>query len=656
MAVRREPNHSRGIRTNEMKNRLLTLLLLTAALVLTAAAPASAQSGLSFGGESELLMVDEAFPATASMTTPDTLDLQFAIVDGYFLYKKKFGFSTDNPNVTLGEPVYPESLVIEDEFFGTSHTFRGLTTINLPVSGLKSGEPLQLNVAYQGCADIGVCYPPAEHLLSVDWLGSNSDTSGSVLSTGGNNASSAASGSALIGNSSTAPSLASGVANQTTLPEQDRLSQQLAGASLWLNAGSFFVLGLLLAFTPCVLPMVPILSSLIIGHGENISTGKAFRLSLVYVLAMALTYTVVGVLIGLSGVNLQAFFQNPWILSAFALLFVILAAAMFGMYELQLPSFLQNKLNTVANKQKAGHIGGVAVMGFLSALIVGPCVTAPLVGALIYIANTGDAVIGGVALFSLSMGMGAPLLLVGASAGKWLPHTGAWMEKIKQLFGFLLLGLAIYMLTRILEPTVTAPMFAVLIVVAAVFFGAFDSINSDSAGWQRFSKGVSVAAALYGVALLLGSFTGHPDYKEPLKGFSGNGGGLGSTIALVEKELEFQRVKTVADLNAVVGQAARENKTVMLDFYADWCVSCKVIEAEVFTNPLVQAELSNTITIQADVTDNDAEDKALMKHLGVFAPPTIILFDAKGSEIPAARLVGDDFNAAEFTAHISQFI
>lgn len=615
---------------------LINLLIASAMLLVTAPQLVWSQSSL-FGNDTELLTAEMAFPAEAVMPSAATIEVQFSIVDGYYLYKKKFAYRSTTEGISLGEPTYPESLVVEDEYFGTSHTFRGLTLISVPVTGFKPGDSLQLSVDYQGCADIGVCYPPATHELVVDT--SNVQPAAGVIGNAENS---------LTTQTST-------MAAGTAVSEQDRLSKQLGSASLWLNAGTFFVLGLLLAFTPCVLPMVPILSSLIVGQGESITTGRAFRLSLVYVLAMALTYTIAGVLIGLSGVNLQVFFQNPWILGAFALLFVALAAAMFGLYELQLPSFMQNKLNTVANKQQSGSFGGVAVMGFLSALIVGPCVTAPLVGALIYIADTGDALIGGVALFSLSMGMGAPLLLMGASAGKWLPHTGPWMIKIKQLFGFMLIGLAIYMLTRVLPASITAPMFAVLIIMASVFFGALDSLNNTSTGWQRFSKGISVAAALYGVALLVGSFTGNPNYVEPLKGFSASAVEGGSNRQPTE-ELEFARIKTVADLNAAVAKASSQNKTVMLDFYADWCVSCKVIEAEVFANSNVQAQLHNTVTIQADVTANDDDDKALMKHLNVFAPPTIIWFNTDGQEIPGARLVGDDFNANDFAAHINSFI
>ncbi|MBX2838953.1 MAG: protein-disulfide reductase DsbD [Gammaproteobacteria bacterium] len=641
------------------RNRTAWVAFTVSLIFSVAASSVLAQSILSFGSDTELLMVEEAFPATAMMSDASTLEVQFSVQEGYYLYKKKFAFSSDDESVGFGEPNYPESLVVEDEYFGTSHTFRGLTPITIPVTGVKAGKTLNLTVSYQGCADIGVCYPPAEHQLTVDLMGMVGNQSGTVdaaLPISGSGSSGSSAGGAVVNSLTDQNASAAAAVNlETSQSEQNRLATLLGSASLWLNAGTFFVLGLLLAFTPCVLPMVPILSSLIIGQGNDITTGKAFRLSLVYVLAMALTYTVVGVLIGLSGVNLQAFFQNPWILSAFALLFVALAAAMFGLYELQLPSFLQNKLNTVANNQKAGSLGGSAVMGFLSALIVGPCVTAPLVGALIYIANTGDALIGGVALFSLGLGMGAPLLLVGTSAGKWLPNSGAWMEKIKQLFGFLLLGLAIYMLTRILPTAITAPMFAVLILMAAVFFGALDSLKPDSGGWQRFSKGASLAAALYGAALLIGTFSGHPDYIAPLRGFAG-GGQAGNTTAQTHQELQFTRIKTVADLESALNRAAQQNKSVMLDFYADWCVSCKVIEATVFTDPNVQARLTNTVTIQADVTDNDIEDKALLKHLGVFAPPTIIWFDNNGQEIPEARLVGDNFDATDFATHISRFI
>ena len=402
--------------------------------------------------------------------------------------------------------------------------------------------------------------------------------------------------------------------------------------------------------------MIPILSSLIVGQGkspeERLSTGQAFRLSLTYVLAMALTYTVVGVLVGLSGYNLQAFFQNPWILSAFAALFVLLSLSMFGFYELQLPLAFQNRLTAWSNRQQGGRTGGVAVMGFLSALIVGPCVTAPLVGALIYIAESGDAVIGGLALFSLSMGMGTPLLLVGTSAGRFMPSTGAWMVKTKALFGVILLAMAIWMLSRFLPAGITLVLASILAVLSGIYFGATDNLTPQSTGVQRLGKGAGLVVALYGAALMIGALSGGQSFITPLKGLVG--GGPEGTVA-GEEGLTFQRIKGLDELQAVVASATDAGRPVMLDFYADWCVSCKEMEAFTFTDSAVQAALDDAVILQADVTANDAVDQELLKHFGLFGPPAIILYDAAGQELRPARVVG--FMAAErFRDHLGRFI
>ena len=381
--------------------------------------------------------------------------------------------------------------------------------------------------------------------------------------------------------------------------------------------------------------MIPILSGIIVGQGEDISTRKAFYLSLVYVLAMALTYTIVGILVGLSGENIQAWFQNPWIIGSFAIIFVALSFSMFGFYDLQMPTSIQSKISNVSNSQNGGNIIGVAIMGFLSALIVGPCVTAPLVGALIYIAETGDAVLGGLALFSLSMGMGAPLLVIGTSAGKFLPKAGAWMDAVKAVFGVLLLGLAIWLLERVAPASFTMALWAALIIVSAIYMGAVDGITTGSSGWKKLWKGLGVLLLIYGIIIVIGLASGNRNIFQPLKGL----GGMSNTSAQIE-HLSFKQIKGVDGLNAELAKAKKAGKPVMLDFYADWCVSCKEMENFTFSDPKVQQALKNVVLLQADVTPNDEKDTKLYKHFGIIGPPSIMFFGTDGVERRNYRVVG----------------
>lgn len=383
------------------------------------------------------------------------------------------------------------------------------------------------------------------------------------------------------------------------------------------------------------------------------STGKAFRLSLVYVLVMASTYALVGVVVGLSGYNVQAFLQNPWVLSGIAVLFVALSLSMFGFYELQMPTSVQARLTQWSNKQGGGEIGGVAAMGFISTLIVGPCVTAPLAGALIYIAKTGDAVIGGAALFALGLGMGAPLLLIGTSAGKLLPRAGAWMNATKHVFGILMLAMAIYMISRFLPTTLIMALYGILAVMSGIYFGATDTVTKESQGWQRFGKGAGVVVSVYGLALLVGALAGGNSYTTPLRGVMS--ASSGEAALMPEHGLAFTPVKGLDGLQQVVAQASSEGRSVMLDFYADWCISCKEMEAFTFTDSRVQALLKDTVVIQADVTANDAADQALLKHFDLFGPPGIIFYDATGNELRPARVVGF-MSADKFGAHVERFI
>jgi thioredoxin:protein disulfide reductase len=421
----------------------------------------------------------------------------------------------------------------------------------------------------------------------------------------------------------------------------------MQGASL-ITLLTFFGFGLLLAFTPCVFPMIPILSGIIIGQGKSVTTQRAFVLSVVYVLAMALTYTVVGVLVGLSGENIQALFQNPWVLGLFATVFVLLALAMFGFYELQMPSVIQSRLNSISNSQQSGNLAGVAIMGFLSALIVGPCVTAPLIGALIYIAQTGDAALGGAALFSLSMGMGLPLIAVGTSTGKWMPKAGPWMNAIKNLFGVLLLALAVWLLSRVLPAEITMALYAALAIASAVYMGAFEAVKENRNNWQKLWKAIGLILFLYGAALIIGALGGSQSLLQPLKGIV-----AATKNTSMETHLAFRPIKGLDGLQQALEEAGRNKQPVMLDFYADWCVSCKEMEAFTFPDPAVRDALASFMLIKADVTVNDADDKALLKQLGLFGPPAIIFYNLAGEEITGHRVVGY-MKAKDFLMHLQQ--
>jgi thiol:disulfide interchange protein DsbD len=427
------------------------------------------------------------------------------------------------------------------------------------------------------------------------------------------------------------------------------MSNALRSGNTLLTLAIFFGAGLLLAFTPCVFPMIPILSGIIVGQGEDITTRKAFYLSLVYVLAMALTYTVVGILVGLSGENIQAWFQNPWIIGSFAIIFVALSFSMFGFYELKMPASIQSKITNMSNSQQGGNIIGVSIMGFLSALIVGPCVTAPLVGALIYIAETGDAVLGGMALFSLSMGMGAPLLVIGASAGKFLPKAGAWMDAVKAVFGVLLLGLAIWLLERVAPAAFTMALWSALIIVSAIYMGAVDSLGDSSNGWKKLWKGLGVLLLIYGIIILLGLASGNRNVFQPLKGLASSS----NATSQQAEHLTFTQIKGVDGLNAELAKAKKAGKTVMLDFYADWCVSCKEMEHFTFSDPSVLKALRNVVLLQADVTPNDDKDTELYKHFGIIGPPSIMFFGVDGVERKNYRVIGY-MKADEFAQHIKR--
>jgi len=595
--------------------------------------------------EPEILPPEEAYKLLAIVESGNLIRLQWEIADGTYLYQDKMEVKlVGGDGVALGDFPLPEAEIKEgavrpDGSIGDLPVYH--RSVDLPIPLIRSRtEPTEITllVAYQGCAEAGVCYPPIKQQVTLALPALDSATAAPPALVAAQNAVSA--------------SLASTAAEPPLEPvaEQDRIAAVMAEGNTGLILLNFFIFGLLLAFTPCVFPMVPILSGIIAGQGKNITTRRAFVLSLIYVLAMSLTYTVAGVLAGLFGQNLQAAFQNPWILSAFALIFVLLALSMFGFYELQLPTRWQSRLADLSNRQQGGTYTGVAIMGLLSALIVGPCVAPPLAGALIYIGQTGDAVLGGLGLFALSMGMGAPLLVIGASAGKLLPRAGVWMNIIKAVFGVGLLAVAIILLERILPPAAAMILWGMLMIVSAVYMGALRQLPVEASGWDRLWKGLGFVLLVYGALMLVGAASGGKDTIQPLRGV--NFGASGSQTA----ELHFKRIKTVSDLQREVQAASASGRPVMLDFYADWCVSCKEMERYTFSDPGVIASLRDFVLLQADVTADDAEDRALLQgHFGLPGPPSIMFYGRDGRERRNYRVVG--FMAADdFASHVNRAV
>ncbi len=597
---------------------------------------------LGLGADDDILPAEEAFLFSAQVAGPDQIQLTWDIAEGTYLYSHMLELAIEETgDVAIASFERPagdikKDSILPDGSVGDVEVYHDRVDLTLPLLR-GSSEPTEVTLIakYQGCAEIGICYPPQTQKVT---LSLPEALATAVMPTAAAAPPAATQSSASVG--------APPPGGDEPVSEQDRIASVLANSGIWVIVAAFFGFGLLLAFTPCVFPMIPILSGIIAGQGPNITTRKAFVLSLVYVLAMALTYTVVGVLAGLFGANLQAAFQNPWVLTSFALIFVLLALSMFGFYELQLPSSLQSKLAEISNKQEGGTLIGVAIMGLLSALIVGPCVAPPLFGALIYISQTGDAVLGGVALFALSMGMGAPLIAIGTSAGKLLPRAGAWMDAVKAVFGVTLLGVAIFMLERILPPAVAMLLWGLLLICSAVYMGALSQLPQGASGWSKLWKGIGVFLLIYGALMLLGAAAGGKDTVQPLRGLAV--GGAEGGVA----EASFTRVKTVEDLDREVAKAGVLGKPVMLDFYADWCVTCKELERYTFSDPTVIAEMSRFVLLKADVTANDAEDQALMQgRFGIPGPPAILFFDTTGNELKGYRLVG--FKSADaFVEHL----
>ncbi len=564
-------------------------------------------ASLSTAAATTPLQPEQAFKFSLRALSPGMLEARWQIAPGYFLYREKFKFTlpaAQADGAKLGAAQFPPGKIKDDEFFGKVETYREEVLIRLPLTAPAGVKSLTLIATAQGCADLGVCYPPLDQQATVQLL-----AAGEVVA-------------------SSAPTSAG--------DESSRIHSLLKNASWWTLLLFFFGSGVALAFTPCMFPLVPIISGIIVGHGHSISKARAVGLSLGYVLGMAITYALLGVAAGLSGTLLSSALQNAWVLSAFAAIFVALALSMFGFYELQLPSFLQTRLSTEASQQQGGSLHGVLLMGCLSAIIVGPCVAAPLAGALLYIASTGDALLGGSSLFIMALGMGLPLLAVGASARHWLPKPGPWMEAVNQGFGVLLLGLAIWLVTPVLPALAQMLAWSALLIFSSIYLHALDPLAAHAHGWNKFGKGLGVLALLLGAALLAGALAGGRDPLQPLGFLRAEGRNTvrdtGQTSAA-----HFERVKSLAELKARLAHAGRP---VLLDFYADWCVSCKEMERDTFTDAGVAARMGKMLLLQADVTANDADDRALLQAYQLFGPPGIVFFDRRGVEIPGLRLVG----------------
>lgn len=540
----------------------------------------------------------QAFKLTVKPLDPNTLLLHWDIKPGYFLYKKRIHFIVNTPNMLqLGEIQMPQAMNKTDRLGKTFAIYRNQLDIAVPVLGDNAGE-IATTLRYQGCSDAGFCYPPHSESIKLI-LNHERDLIAAEIE-----------------------SIAKPVIikpHRTTSP----LEQLFVDHGWVVIVICFYGFGLLLSFTPCVLPMVPVLSGIIIGHGHDLTTRKAVLLSCSYVISMSLTYSAIGAVIALMGSNLQIIMQSPWAISLFGLLFIVIALSMFNVYELHLPISWQSKLAQVTRRQASGHYLSAAFMGCLSILILSPCVTPPLIGVLSYVAQSGNLTLGIFALFFLGLGMGTPLILIGASAGKLLPKAGRWMNAVKALFGIIFLAVAIYLLSRILPVFITMVLWASLLIFSGIYLGA---LRKAIGKYTKLRQGLGLILLVYGLLILVGASLGNSNPLQPLT----------PTPAPAQKPII---VTTVAETNRALAQA--HGKPVLLDFYADWCTSCQLIEHITFQQPAIQRALTSWTVIKVDLTANNAESQALMRQYRVIAPPTFIFIGNNGQELGELRLVGE---------------
>ena len=579
------------------------------------------------GPKDEPLPVGKAFRYRTELRDPFTLRVLWTIAPGYYLYRHTLSAETSSTAVQLGPPQLAAGQPKVDEEYGDTLVFYDEAALTVPLRRVgPSALNLPLTIRFQGCKEDSICYPPQAIATTVE-----------------------------LPVAAIAPEGASVTATPAAPEsEQDRLFTLIRDGNLLAVMAMFAGLGLLLSFTPCCLPMFPILSGIIVGHGHRdgapLGSAKAFLLSLSFVLGMAVTYTLLGAIFAAAGSQVQAVMQQPAVIIGVALLFVALALSMFGLFDLQIPASWQTRLNSISGQQKSGSFVGAGIMGIISAAVITTCVTPPLVAALTVIAKTGDVARGALALFALGIGMGIPLLAIGASAGRLMPKAGAWMVSVKAAFGLMMLAMAVWMLDRLWPGTITLALWAVLLVIGGVFLGAFAPVDGSSGLSRKLGKGIGIVAVLYGGALLIGALAGSEDALRPLQ-FANTANITGGVRDGESKGTAFTRVKTVADLDQALARATAEGRPVLLDFYADWCVSCKEMEKYTFPDPAVQTALANTLMLQADVTDVDADDQALMQRFGIIGPPTIVFFSADGAEQTSRRVVGFT-PAAEFAAHL----
>jgi thioredoxin:protein disulfide reductase len=586
-------------------------LLLTFSSSLSWAENASSSSKNLFfnSAEEDFLSPDEAFKLAVVTQDVHTLAAQFKVAPGYYLYKERIKFIIKDASTgSISTINLPDGEIKDDPNFGKQEVYHHDFMANIQLA--NANKPI-LQVSYQGCSEKGLCYAPQTKTFNLATSSPNNETVTANQSSG----------------------------TLATDDNQDGQSAHLLkSGKWWLIILGFFGAGLLLAFTPCVFPMIPILSSIIIGKNAHLSRLHAFNLSLAYTLGMALTYTLMGIAAGLSGQLLSNALQTPWALGVGATIFALLALSMFGFYELKLPSSLENRFFNWSNRIKGGHLFSDFVMGIISALIISPCVAAPLAGALLYISKTHDVVLGGIALFSLSLGMGAPLLIIGASAGTLLPKVVEWMNAVRNLFGVLMLGVAVWLISPVIPTNIQLALWAALLIVPAIYMHALDALPAEAKPTLKLWKGIAIMMLVTGIALLIGALSGAKSPLQPLSGV------LAGTVQSSQSQVQFKRIQSVDALDQSINAA--KGKVVMLDFYADWCVSCKEYEQFVFTDPRVQSQFKNMVLLQADVTANNENDLALLKRFDLFGPPGIIFFNITGEETKP-KVVGyknaDDF-------------
>jgi len=578
-------------------------------------------------GADTFLSPEQAFQLELSAKDAQSIQANFTVVPGYYLYKARIKFVlAPDTHAEIANIELPNGEIKEDKNFGKMEVYHHDFKAKVNLANIKNSV-IKIAATYQGCSEKGLCYAPMTKTFTVD------------LATAKNVAN--APEKAIASNAT-----GGNIANDN---ETDNTTKILKSGNLWLVIAGFFVAGLLLSLTPCVLPMIPILSSIIVGsQSQQVKPSKlhAFGLSVAYVLGMALSYTLAGIAAGLSGDLLSQSLQNAWVLGASALIFVLLAFSMFGFYDLKLPQSFEDKMLNTSNKLKGGHFFGVFVMGALSALIVSPCVAAPLAGALIYIGQTHNVFLGGVGLFALAIGMGMPLLLIGASAGSLLPKTGDWMNAVRNFFGVLMLGMAIWLISPVIPVSIQLGLWAALLIVTAVYHNALDNLPAHASTYAKLWKGVAVFLLIFGVALFIGALSGAKSPLQPLSNFTLAKAGQSKSLA----SLAFTRVASIAELEQ---KLAASNQPVMLDFYADWCVACKELEQLTFSDPKVQQQLKNTTLLQVDVTANSDEDKALLKKFGLFGPPGIAFFNGQGKEMTTLKTVGFQ-DAERFSATLAR--